>query len=74
MKEKFQRFIAYLTVAGVFFAIFYSFTPAFAEKYLNPLMPFLGPLILIALGWLAWRKKPQDETPTTKKPPDIDAK
>ncbi|MEM5775455.1 MAG: hypothetical protein AAGU05_10680 [Anaerolineaceae bacterium] len=58
MKEKFERLVTYLAVAGVFFAVFYSLTPTFAENVINPALPYIGPLIVIGLAALAWRKKP----------------
>lgn len=63
MKEKFERLVTYLAVAGVFFAAFYSLTPEFANKVINPALPYIGPVIVIALVVLAWRKKPADRQP-----------
>ncbi len=71
MKEKFERLVTYLAAVGVFFAAFYSLTPGFAEKVINPALPYVGPLIVIALIVLAWRKKPSGKQPDDSSPTGI---
>ncbi len=56
----FERFITYLCITGVIFAVFYSLLPGIAAIVVDGYGPIFGPIIVVGLFALAWFKKPKE--------------
>jgi len=57
----FERFIEYLCVTGVIFAIFYKLLPDLTEKFINNYSLLVGPILVVGLLALAIFRKPKEK-------------
>ena len=60
IKAMFERFIGYLFIVGLIGAVFYMALPELATKFFNSVGLYLGPVVILALLYLAYKKTPRN--------------
>lgn len=53
----YERFIRNLCVTGVVFAVLYAVFPEITAKMFTDYGPYFGPIIVILLFFIAWKKR-----------------
>lgn len=60
IKAMFERFIGYLFIVGLVGAVIYLTLPEPATKFFNSVGLYLGPVVILALLYLAYKKTPHN--------------